>query len=153
MNYEERLFEEIENNDDDLKVGVVGYSAQSFDEEEAEDAIDNIFDDIEDEYIASGEFKTVTIVSNLTKIGISKIAYEVADDRSYNTVGIAPDEAEESELYDVDEIIWVGKTFGEESETFIDYIDILVKIGGGEQSQNELEMADEEGIPIWEYDI
>jgi len=57
------------------------------------------------------------------------------------------------ELFDVDEIIWVGKSFGDESQAFIDMIDVLVKIGGGEQSEKELQMAEEEDITVLEYEL
>lgn len=143
----------MNEEDDILFVGVVGYSSQKFDEAEAREIIEEAFDDIEDEYVENGDYESITIVSGLTNLGIPKIAYEVADDRGYGTMGVAPEEADDYDLYNVDEIIYEGENFGDESETFIDTIDVFVKVGGGDQSQNELELAEAEDMSILEFDL
>lgn len=136
-----------------LYVGVVGYSNQDFDETEATIILEEAFDDIETEYVDNGDFESIVVVSGLTNIGIPSIAYQVADERGYETVGVAPDEASEYELYDVDEIYWVGETFGDESQAFIDMIDVIIRVGGGEQSKREVEMAEEDDLSVIEYDL
>ena len=104
-------------DDNKLYVGVVGYSGQKFDEADARETLEEALDDIEDEYIESGDFEEIVIVSGLTNLGMPKVAYEVADNRGYGTVGVAPEQANEYELYPVDEIIYEGENFGDESET------------------------------------
>jgi len=141
------------NEDDILYIGVVGYSNQQFDEAEAREILEEAFDDIEEEYVDNGDYEDIIIVSGLTSLGIPKIAYEIADARDYGTMGIAPSEADDYELYNVDEIIYEGETFGDESEVFIDNIDVLVKVGGGQQSQQEMELAESEDISILEFDL
>jgi len=141
------------NEEDILYIGVVGYSGQKFDEAEAREIIEEAFDDIEDEYVENGDYEKITVVSGLTNLGIPKIAYEIADDRGYDTMGIAPEEADEYELYNVDEIIYEGENFGDESQVFIDTIDVFLKVGGGDQSQQELELAEAEDMSILEFDL
>ncbi|MEH0152577.1 hypothetical protein V6R21_00445 [Limibacter armeniacum] len=41
-------------------------------------------------------------------------------------------------LYPVKKVIIYGKNFGDESQAFVDYIDILIRIGGGPQSRKEV---------------
>ena len=141
--------------DGKLYVGISGYSAQKFDVIEARELIEEALDDIENEYIESGDYEEIVVVSGLTNMGIHKIAYEVADNRGYNTIGIAPEEVNEEamELYPVDEIIIEGKTFGDESEEYIDIIDVLVTIGGGAQTMTEIEMAEGDDLSVIEYDL
>jgi len=148
-----KIIEDYMEDENKLYVGVVGYSQQEFDETEATIILEEAFDDIETEYVDNGDFDEIVVVSGLTNIGIPSIAYQVADDRGYETVGIAPDEATEYELYDVDEIYWVGEKFGDESQAFIDMIDIIIRVGGGEQAHKEVEMADDEDISVIEYDL
>ena len=148
---------EYTSDDDDvplsLQVGVIGYSKKEFDETEARSALENILDDIEMEYVTNGLYSTITIVSGGTMLGIPKLAYEIATERGYSTVAIIPEQARSSELYDVDEIIWVGEKLGDESQQFIENIDVLVKIGGSDQSNHEAVLAHDLDIPIYEFDL
>ena len=139
------------NDDRTLYIGVIGYSEQTFDEEKAREIIEEAYEDIEQEY--HNDFDEFVVVSGLTNQGIPKIAYEVADEMGYRTVGVAPEESHGMSIYDVDEIVYSGSKWGDESETFINMIDVLVKVGGGEQSEKELQMAKEEDISILEYDL
>jgi len=147
----------MNNLDDDgvLYVGVCGYVAQEFDEVEAREILEDALDDIEDEYLETEEFDEICIVSGLVNKGMPKIAYEVADNRGYNTMAVVPDEIDEIEedLYPVDTIIYEGDKFGDESEKFIDVLDVFIKIGGGNQSEDELELAEKEDISVMDYDL
>lgn len=143
----------MEQDENTLYVGVVGYSSQSFDEAEAKEILEEAFDDIEDEYVENGDYEDIVIVSGLTDMGIPRIAYQIADERDYGTMGVVPEEADEYEHYSVDEIIYEGEKFGDESETFINTIDVFVKVGGGDQSQHEMELAEAEDISILEFDL
>lgn len=60
-----------------------------------------------------------------------------------------PFEGYNHELFHCDEIY----VFGDESRSFINGIDVLYKIGGGEQSDKELKMAKENKIECFEYDL
>jgi hypothetical protein len=125
---------------DVIKIGFVGYSNESkYNESEAKKIIKNIFDKLE-------KFdQDLQIVSGFTNVGIPKLVYEEAEKRNMYTIGLSAEEAKEYELHDVNAEIIVGKKFGDESEFFINYIDALIKIGGGEQSEKELKMAKDKG--------
>lgn len=132
-----------------LNVGIVGFSNESkYEKIKGECATIAAFDKIYQLY----SDKEIVIVSGLTNMGIPKLAYLEAVKRGWKTVGIAPKEAENYDLFPVNEKIIAGIKFGDESKVFIDYIDIIIKIGGGEQSKKEVSMALEQDIPILNMD-
>lgn len=129
-----------------INIGLVGYSSQKFDEDEAKDLIKEAFDWVEEEY----KGKTFCVVSGLTDMGIPALGYREADKRGWTTTGVAPEASKEFDYYDVDEIIIEGEDWGEESDKFLSMIDVFVKIGGGKQSKEEFSKAKEKGIKTWE---
>lgn len=132
-----------------IHIGVVGYSAQKFNELNAQAFINDAFNLIQNHY----ENADFVVCSGLTNLGVPKLAYDNAVGRNWRTVGYAPKCAEEYEWFPVDRHIIVGENWGDESDAFIDSLDILLKIGGGKQSQRELEMAKEKGLKILEYEV
>lgn len=96
---------------------------------------------------------TPTVVSGLTNVGVLKIAYEEARSRGWNTVGIACKRAEEHELFPVDEKIIVGENWGDESPSFLEDLDCMVRIGTGKQSIRETDELKARGKPAFEYDL
>lgn len=134
----------------ELKVGVVGYCPPTlFDEDEALTMIQDAYDKIAEQF---GDRKIV-IVSGLTNVGVLKIAYEEATKRSWRTVGIACERAQEHELYPVDEKLIVGKNWGDESSAFIEALQAIVRVGVGKQSLKETELVKSKGLPAFEYDL
>ena len=132
-----------------LNVGIIGFSNEKkYKASDGKKAVTDAFDNLSKLFPE----RDIHVVSGLTNIGIPKLAYEEAVKKKWKTVGIAPKEAEEYELFHVDEKIIVGDKFGDESKVFIDYIDILVKIGGGQQSEKEAAMAVKQNIPIMNMD-
>jgi hypothetical protein len=133
-----------------IKVGVVGYSDdKSFDHNIAKALLAIALDIVSKSHQAEG----YELVSGLTNMGVPKLAYEMANSMGWRTIGLTSKEAKQYECYPVDKEIIVGEKFGDESEKFIAYIDVLIRIGGGKQSIKETAMAKEKGIPIYEYDL
>lgn len=120
----------FEREDKPMEIGVIGYSGQKFDETLAKKLIRL---GLEKAGAKSGDY----LVSGLTNLGIPKLAYEIAVSLGMRTVGIACELAYEDELFPVDIKIIKGNKWGDESETFLDYIDVLIKVGGGKQSESE----------------
>lgn len=119
-----------------LKIGVVGYSAQSFDERSARQLIHNALSGIAlDHHV---KFSDLEIVSGLTNLGIPALAYGWAAAAGTWTTGIACSKAHDYECFPVDHTIIVGDDWSDESETFLNYIDVLVRVGGGKQSHAEV---------------
>jgi hypothetical protein len=136
--------------DEMISVGVVGYSNdKKFDHEIAKTLMVAAFKNV----MASFDTEDIEVVSGWTSSGIPKIAYDMAKKYKFSTVGLSAKEAEEYETYDVDKVIIEGEKFGDESEKFIDYIDCLIRVGGGEQSMNETKMAKAKGLEVFEYDL
>lgn len=128
-----------------IKVGVIGFSDESkFNKSDAIKAFNDAFDNIKELFPE----REIHIVSGLTNMGMPRLAYEEAVRRKWKTVGIAPKQSENYKLFPVDEKIIVGEKFGDESEVFINYINVLIKVGGGKQSDKELKMSIEKNIPI-----
>jgi hypothetical protein len=130
-----------------LKIGVVGYSDKKFDKKEALELLRKGLDEL------VGRRKDIVIVSGLTNLGIPAIAYKEAVLRGYRTVGIACKKASEYELFEVDESIILGDEWGEESDRFLEYIDVLLRVGGGKQSLAEAKKAKEMGKRVIEYEL
>lgn len=123
-----------------FRLGLVGYSRSKFDWDEARRLVEH---GIRRAFEGSGRsFSEGVLVSGLTNMGIPKLGYEFARAKSIRTVGIAPRRAKRVRcgLFPVDEQIIVGHNFGDESETFIDSIDALLRVGGGPQSRREVVM-------------
>lgn len=94
-------------------------------------------------------FPKIEIVSGYTDYGIPALCYSVADllfssrqydGLQYTKVGFAPKCSLIDRLCKVDKEIIVGENYGDESTKFIDYIDVLIQIGGGKQSIQEAKM-------------
>lgn len=132
-----------------FNIGVVGYSGAKFDEDIAKALLVLAFDIVE----ADSKSDEYAVVSGYSNMGIPKLAYEEADKRKWKTVGFSAEEAKEYELYDVDEEIIEGEKFGDESEKFIEYIDCLVRVGGGKQSMEETQKAKDLNKQVYEYDL
>jgi hypothetical protein len=133
-----------------VRIGIVGFSDEkAFDIKKATLRVNEFYDKISKLFPKN----EIVIVSGLTNMGIPKIAYTLAQNRKWKTVGISAEEALKMKLYPVDSKIIVGKKFGDESMEFINNIDILGRFGGGLQSEKEEKMIKEKGIKVYSYEI
>jgi len=138
------------NINPDVRIGVVGYSEQKFDTKKAAEYIKKSFDKIVSTNNQDAEF---TVVSGWTDLGIPSIAYKEAKSRKWHTAGIACKKALELKTFLCDQVTTVGEEWGDESETFLNDITVLVRIGGGKQSKAETAKAKEMGIKVIELDL
>lgn len=150
-----------------IKIGVIGYSGKSFPIFEASQKFIkslecllgrhkyyttvkngkcvNVLNKDDCSDILFAKYPSIEIVSGYTDRGIPALSYVLAKlycQKLYGniectTTGFAPKEALSARLCKVDKEIIVGEKFGDESEAFVDYVDVLIKIGGGEQSIKE----------------
>lgn len=132
-----------------LRIGVTGYSLQKFDEEAAGFMLKAAFQYLKMQHRA----ENVDIVSGLTNLGVPAVAYQIARDLEFTTTGIACVLAKEYKCFPVDQEVIVGEQWGEESETFLNSIDVLVRVGGGKQAIRETKLASSKGIPTMEFDL
>jgi hypothetical protein len=126
--------------EDPVKIGVVGFSQRHFDHEAAQLHLRRFVSELLElpECVATAP----EIVSGLTNQGVPKLAYELARELGLPTVGIAARQAlrVRAGLFPVDRRIIVGERFGDESPVLINYIDKLIRVGGGPQSRAEVEL-------------
>lgn len=119
-----------------IKYGVVGFSRNQFDKKLAYTILDKLFKDIKENH----SDKVIEIVSGYTNSGVPKIAYQLADTYGFVTVGFSAKQAlrVRSGTYPVAKTVIKGEKFGDESKDFIEYIDTLIRVGGGPQSRKEV---------------
>jgi len=124
-----------------MKVGVIGYSAQKFDEQEALTILRSLFSNLPTDS---------EIVSGYTNLGIPGLAYKVAREFGFSCTGIACQKAKEYQCFPCDKVVmddcWVE--WGDESQTFLEYCDQFLRIGGGAQSIREAEIARQMGKSV-----
>ena len=133
-----------------LKIGIVGYSGQKFDITTANQLLSTGIA----QAIAHGpEGATVEIVSGLTNLGIPALAYQLAADIGWTTVGVACAKAEQYDCYPVDRRVIVGNEWGDESATFPGECDVIVRVGGGKQSLDEVAAYIANGGVAYQYDL
>ncbi len=118
-----------------MKIGVVGFSRNQFDQKAARTKLKMHLEIILSTHLAS----ELELVSGYTNMGVPRIAYQIADELGITTTGFSAKQAlrVRAGLYPVDKKIIVGERFGDESEAFVAYIDLLIRIGGGPQSRHE----------------
>jgi hypothetical protein len=133
-----------------MRVGIVGYSEQKFDIEKASKLLEECFQ----EHVILNDFNEIRfIVSGLTNIGVPKISYEFAQKHYIATMGIACAKARKYDCFPCDRVHIVGNEWGDESETFLSSIDVLIRIGGGNQSKTECARAKELSILVIEKEL
>ncbi|MGG6281840.1 hypothetical protein ACQ4M3_09740 [Leptolyngbya sp. AN03gr2] len=130
-----------------LRLGITGYSAQVFNQESARIILSQYFDAV------ASTGKEIVIVSGLTNLGIPAIAYQLAFERAWKTVGIACSKAVEFPCFPCTQVIIEGTEWGQESELFLQSIDQLIRVGGGNQALKETEAARRKGIQVIEFDL
>jgi len=121
-----------------LKIGIVGFSRNAFDQTDARQKLSVHLEALK----ARHGDRPIEIVSGYTAQGVPLIAYELATDLGMITVGFSAKQAlgVRAGVFPCDKEIIVGERFGDESEAFVNYIDGLIRIGGGPQSRREVEM-------------
>lgn len=140
-----------------IRIGIVGYSRNQFNWKKATSILKDLYKELKKNH----KDKEVEIVSGYTNVGVPKIAYQLAEQFDFTTVGFTAKEALSIDigLYPVQKVFIVGDKFGDESEDFIKYIDGLIRIGGGNQSLKEVEMFKARSVnetlqgPLKEFDV
>jgi len=131
-----------------MNIGFVGYSDESkYNAIVAKRIVEKIFKTIHD------IGKDVNIVSGGTALGIPKLVFQESLKYGYPYIAFMSKLGYEYPLCRCDQIYAIGNNWGDESEAFINYIDMLIKIGGGKQSEYEFNLAKEKGIIVEEYEL
>ncbi|KYK27107.1 hypothetical protein AYK26_00205 [Euryarchaeota archaeon SM23-78] len=136
-----------------LRLGVVGYCPPAkFDVKKAEALVNQGYNRV----VADFPDTENTVVSGLTNVGVLKIAYEQAKRRGWRTAGVACEKVYEFQdnWFPVDEKpVIIGENWGDESQTFLETIDVLLRVGGGIQSIREAIQTRAMGKPVYEYEL
>lgn len=127
-----------------FRIGVSGYIFFQFDTEKVKLGIAKIFNLLARKYIK----RKIEVISKLVDKGVPALAYREAAKRNWKKIGIAPANAKKYSCYPVDEEIIEGTDWMDESQRFIDSIDLFIKIGDDPIALYELDQ-----IKSWEKDI
>jgi hypothetical protein len=121
-----------------FKIGVVGFSRNQFNKKEAAEKLEKALMKV----LSNKSPTEVALVSGYTASGVPKLAYILGDKLGLHSVGFSSKRALSvwSGVYPVKEVILIGEKFGDESQAFVEYIDVLIRIGGGKQSRHEVEL-------------
>lgn len=137
-----------------LKIGVVGYCPPTmFDKDEAKRLLVDVFDQIVQDLDVKACYVEVMVVSGLADVGIPALAYREAVLRNWTTGGVACEKVCNFDEFPVDYRRVVGKNWGEESEAFLAECDVLVRIGGGKQSKEEVKAFSALGGAVYEHEF
>ena len=90
----------------------------------------------------------LVVASGATNEGVLRLAYEVCAFLNITAMGIAPDQALDFPLGEMQYVLPFGRAFGDESPVFVRTIDELLVLGGGPQSRREVFAAAEAGQPM-----
>jgi hypothetical protein len=90
----------------------------------------------------------LVVASGATNEGVLRLAYEVCAFLNITAMGIAPDQALEFPLGQMQYVLPFGRAFGDESPVFVRTIDELLVLGGGSQSRREVFAAAEASQPM-----
>lgn len=139
---------------EELRIGIIGYSNDAdFDEVEADIEIEEMLDEVLSEF--DDGTKSIVIVANGIDEGVAQVAYDIAYDRGYKTVGITPASLGDKERFETDDELVVGDEPGEDDDFFVDYVDVIIRIGDSEHGDtvSKMAMAEAADIPTIELDI
>lgn len=133
-----------------MKIGVIGYSAQKFDEQEALEILRSFFSTLPTES---------EIVVGYTDLGIPGLAVKVAREFGFKVRAVANQKDLQPKYAnnhpDVDVLVtddeWVERE--DESPWFVDYVDKILRIGGGNQSKNEQAIAGARGKEVIYHEL
>jgi orotate phosphoribosyltransferase-like protein len=136
FNQQNPVSQTMETGVQKIKIGVVGFSRNQFDKTAATQKLKAIILRL----TQAKDPQSFELVSGYTASGVPKIAYLIADELGIETVGFSANQAlkVKNGVYPVKKVILIGEKFGDESQKFVEYIDILVRIGGGKQSREEV---------------
>ena len=90
----------------------------------------------------------LVVASGATNEGVLRLTYEVCAFLNIMAMGIAPDQALDYPLGQMQYMLPSGRAFGDESPVFVRTIDELLVLGGGAQSKREVVAAAAAHQPI-----
>lgn len=139
-----------------LRIGVIGHTANNFD-------YPHTWKKIRQALLAAVEAESISptqqviVVGNLLNTGVQGIAYTIARQRGWNIGAVFPKMATISPVtwfrpnVDGDFAIARGRSWGDEFGMFLRNVDIIVRIGGGRITDDQVNQAIAKGKPVYQY--
>lgn len=135
-----------------LKIGVVGYVRELGEAgQKAQHLLNQAFDAI---VAANPRVTEIWVVSGLSDLGVLGIAYRTAKNRGWKTEGVACGMVHGKPWFEgIDTYTIIGQEWGDESEAFLAACDVLVRIGGGDQSLREAALFKQRGGTTYQFEL
>lgn len=133
------------------KIGVVGF----LDEDKIHPDTTKLLEKLVNQLCEMDVSKTsFCFVGGYTNIGINRILYNCCKANGVLIGAICSGKHKEYECWpNVDYLEVVGYEWGDESETFVNSVDMIIRIDGGAQSHSEILMAKEKDMVTEEFDL
>lgn len=132
-----------------LKIGVVGYITQKFDEEKARKLLKRIFDKINGKYPK----RRKVVISMLVDLGVCSLAYREATRRRWKTVGIENQLVRTYKPFPVNEVVRAETAMHERFSFFTIPLDVVVRIGGSNLDRELCETSRKKDKDIFEVEV
>lgn len=132
-----------------IRVGVIGYIDEKFDKVDAWKLVRRGLETVKKQF-SQTDFE---IVSNLVNEGVPQTAYLMAGQQNWPTVGIAPNAVLAKRIFPCDTMKKAGEVWGDEVETFLGNIDVLISIGRNNNTKTYVAEAKKRGISVHEYKL
>lgn len=133
------------------KIGVVGFSDENKMHPDTYTLLANLIKQICETDVKKNSF---VFVGGYTNTGINRILYDCCKTNGVLIGAICSGKHKEYECWpDVDYLEVIGNEWGDESESFVNSLDLIIRIDGGEQSHSEILMAKEKDLQVEEFDL
>ena len=121
-----------------LKIGIVGSHMLYYNHDLIKKRIIKIMNHM----IEKHSHDKIQIVTGVINSGISNLACVISKENNYMTIGFGCQKNTNDELYNtsLDKKFIFGYNYGDEHEYFVNYVDILIRIGGNKKIEKIGEM-------------
>jgi hypothetical protein len=129
-----------------IKVGVVGYVSEKHDRVEAWKLVEKGFESVRKNFPDSA----IEVVSMLVDKGVPQCAYYQAAQKGWPTSAVAPEAALKSKIWPCDTAKRAGEKWGDEVDTFLSNINVLIAVGRNNHIKDYVTGARKRGLTVHE---
>ncbi|HCT84244.1 MAG: hypothetical protein DKM50_05480 [Candidatus Margulisiibacteriota bacterium] len=130
------LHDFLKNTHDKIRVGFAGNTGRKTDLGLHNQILSGLIDNIRPSF-----FTQMEAVSGMTNVGGVRAYYEMAKENNISRSGIMSSKGIGYKLADCDNMVVWGNEWGSESNIFLSSSDVLLVLGGGDQTAKEAEKA------------
>ena len=143
--------EDYKERDGAFFIGVTGFSTdRDIDWSKARKALRKLFTTIKQ---SDANGKQVAISSGATNYGVVAVAYQVCHELNMKCIGVASGKPFVDKTLKLSSFLdrswFIGNNWGDESPVFLQTLDVMVALGGGNQATREVASAAKSGKKVY----